>query len=61
MKIVKTPGFPVTRKDSAEIGVSYASRLVGRFAAVKVGSFVKAGELITHEVAKLIIRTPSKL
>ena len=30
------PGFPIYRSDSAEIGVSFASRLVGRFAAEKV-------------------------
>ncbi len=48
------PGFPVHRSDSEEIGVSYASRLVGRFAADKVGSHVKAGELINLAVAEAI-------
>lgn len=48
------PGFPVYRADSEEIGVSLASRLVGRFAATKVGKHVKAGEMITAETAKAI-------
>ncbi len=48
------PGFPVYRSDSEEIGVSYGSRLVGRFTTENVGKYVKAGELIDHETAELI-------
>ncbi len=48
------PGFPVYRSDSEIIGVSYASRLVGRFAAEKVGTHVKKGGQITTEIAAAI-------
>lgn len=48
------PGFPVYRSDSAEIGVSLASRLVGRFAAENIGKHVKKGQLITLDIAKAI-------
>lgn len=45
------PGFAMLRSDAAEIGVTYASRLVGRFAAEDVKKYVKAGELFTPEIA----------
>jgi DNA-directed RNA polymerase subunit beta' len=48
------PGFPIFRADAEEIGVSYASRLNGRFAAENIGKHVKRGELITPEVAEAI-------
>ncbi|MCA9332477.1 DNA-directed RNA polymerase subunit beta' [Candidatus Saccharibacteria bacterium] len=48
------PGFPVYRSDSDEIGVSYASRLVGRFAAEKIGKHVGKGEHITSDIAHAI-------
>ena len=48
------PGFPMLRADAEEIGVSYASRLTGRFAAEDIGSYVKAGEAITPEIAAKI-------
>lgn len=48
------PGFAMYRADAEEIGVTYASRLEGRFAAAKVGSYVKRGELITGETAQAI-------
>lgn len=48
------PGFPLRRSDAAEIGVDYAMRLEGRFAAEKVGTYVKRGELITKEIAEQI-------
>jgi DNA-directed RNA polymerase subunit beta' len=48
------PGFPMTRADAEEIGVTYASRLEGRFVAEPVGKLLKRGELITKEVAKKI-------
>ena len=42
------------RADAEEIGVTYASRLVGRFAAETVKGYVKKGELITAEIADKI-------
>lgn len=48
------PGFPIFREDSKEIGVSYASRLEGRFAAEKIGHHVRKGQLITPEIAAAI-------
>jgi DNA-directed RNA polymerase subunit beta' len=48
------PGFPIFRSDAAEIGVSYASRIRGRFAAENVAKLVKRGELITPEIADKI-------
>ncbi len=48
------PGFPVYRSDSEEIGVSYGSRLIGRYTAENVGKHIKAGELITVEIADAI-------
>ncbi len=48
------PGFAMLRADAAEIGVGYASRLVGRFAAETIGKYVKKGQLITAEVADQI-------
>lgn len=48
------PGFAMWRADADEIGVSYASRLEGRFAAEDIKGYVKRGELITREVAEKI-------
>jgi DNA-directed RNA polymerase subunit beta' len=48
------PGFPIFRSDAQEIGVSLAFRIEGRFAAENIGSYVKAGELITPELASKI-------
>lgn len=48
------PGFTMLRADAAEIGVSYASRLEGRFAAEDIGSYVKSGEAISGPVAAAI-------
>ena len=48
------PGFAMFRSDAEEIGVAYATRLEGRFAAQKVGKLVKRGDLITHDVAETI-------
>ncbi len=42
------------RSDAEEIGVSYASRLVGRFAAETIKSYFKKGQLITAEIADAI-------
>ncbi|MDQ5972297.1 MAG: DNA-directed polymerase subunit beta [Patescibacteria group bacterium] len=51
---VDDPGFPIYRADAEEIGVTLASRLVGRFAAVNIGKHVKKGKLITPEIAAAI-------
>ena len=48
------PGFALYRADAAEIGVSYATRLEGRFTAEKVGTLAKRGDLITQETADKI-------
>ncbi len=51
---VVDPGFEMRREDAKEIGVTYASRLQGRFAASEVKGYVKAGELISKEIAEAI-------
>jgi DNA-directed RNA polymerase subunit beta' len=48
------PGFSKFRSDADEIGVTYSSRLVGRYVAVEVPGIVKKGELITKEIAQAI-------
>jgi len=48
------PGFAMLRADAEEIGVSYASRLEGRFAAEDVANYIKYGELFTKEVATAV-------
>jgi len=48
------PGFAMLRADANYIGVPYASRLVGRFAAETRKGFVKKGALITAEDAEKI-------
>jgi DNA-directed RNA polymerase subunit beta' len=48
------PGFAMLRADAAEIGVTYASRLEGRYAAEDIKKHVKRGELITKEIAEAI-------
>ncbi|HEX5797096.1 MAG TPA: DNA-directed RNA polymerase subunit beta' [Candidatus Saccharimonadales bacterium] len=48
------PGFAMYRSDAQEIGVSYASRLYGRYTAEKIGSYINKGKLITKEVADKI-------
>jgi DNA-directed RNA polymerase subunit beta' len=51
---VTDPGFTILRADSDEIGVSFGSRLSGRYAAEKIGSHVDAGDLITAHTASAI-------
>jgi len=46
------PGFAMTRADAEEIGVSYASRLAGRYASEDVKGYLKRGDLITQEIAE---------
>lgn len=48
------PGFALYREGAAYIGVTYASRLEGRYAAQDVAKYVKTGELITAEIATAI-------
>lgn len=48
------PGFPQYRADAEEIGISYASRLNGRFAAETIKDVVKKGQLITPDIAVVI-------
>ncbi|MBI1856996.1 DNA-directed RNA polymerase subunit beta' [Candidatus Saccharibacteria bacterium] len=48
------PGFSIFRDDAKEIGVSYASRLTGRFAADNIAKYVKKNELITGDIAQAI-------
>lgn len=48
------PGFSMLRSDASEIGVSYGSRLIGRFAAEDVDGYIKRGEMFTSEIADKI-------
>ena len=48
------PGFAMLRADAAAIGVSYGSRLLGRFAAEDVKGHVKTGDQFTPEAAAAI-------
>ncbi|MDB5176098.1 MAG: rpoC [Candidatus Saccharibacteria bacterium] len=45
------PGFALLRADAAQIGVSYASRLTGRFAAQTIKGTIKEGEMFTPDIA----------
>ncbi len=48
------PGFEMLRSDATEIGVPFASRLRGRYAAEDLAGYVKRGELITTDTAEEI-------
>jgi len=48
------PGFTMRRVDAAEIGVTYASRLHGRFAGEDVKGYLKRGDAFTEEIAAAI-------
>ncbi|HEX3568317.1 MAG TPA: DNA-directed RNA polymerase subunit beta' [Candidatus Saccharimonadales bacterium] len=48
------PGFAMWRADAEEIGVTYASRLEGRYAAEKIDGHAKRGELLSKETAHAI-------
>lgn len=48
------PGFAMHRSDAEEIGVSYSSRLNGRYAAQALKGRLKKGELITKDTAEAI-------
>ncbi|HEX4774132.1 MAG TPA: DNA-directed RNA polymerase subunit beta' [Candidatus Saccharimonadales bacterium] len=47
-------GFAMLREDAEYIGVSYASRLSGRFAAESLKGYVKKGEPIAFDIAEKI-------
>jgi DNA-directed RNA polymerase subunit beta' len=51
---IEDPGFAMYRSDAAEVGVEYASRLAGRFAAANIPGYAKKRELITKEAAAKI-------
>ncbi len=51
---IEDPGFALYRSGAEYIGVTYGSRLEGRYAAVDVANYVKKGELITAEIATAI-------
>jgi DNA-directed RNA polymerase subunit beta' len=48
------PGFAMLRDDAKAIGVSYAARLEGRYAAEEVKGHIKAGELFSKQTAEAI-------
>ncbi len=48
------PGFVIYRAESEETMIAFADRLYGRYAAATVKGHVKAGELISREVAAAI-------
>ena len=48
------PGFAMLRADAKAIGVSYGSRLEGRYAAEDVKGHLKSQELFTKEIAEAI-------
>ncbi|MBP9852416.1 MAG: DNA-directed polymerase subunit beta [Patescibacteria group bacterium] len=47
-------GFAMLREDAKTIGVPYASRLEGRYAAEDIKGHIKAGELFSKDVAEAI-------
>ncbi len=48
------PGFALRREDAEIVGVSYASRLEGRYAAEDIAGHIKRGELFTKEIAEAV-------
>ena len=48
------PGFTIYRAETADTMIPFADRLYGRYAAVTVEGHVKAGELITRDIADAI-------
>ena len=51
---VEDPGFTIYRSETEDTMVEFGTRLYGRYAAEDVKSYVKAGELITREIADAI-------
>lgn len=52
--VTTDPGFAMLRADAKEIGVSYGSRLIGRFAAENIKGYLKKGEQFTPDIAAKI-------
>jgi DNA-directed RNA polymerase subunit beta' len=48
------PGFAMLRSDAEAIGVTYGSRLEGRYAAEKIGDYAKKHQLVTPQIAAKI-------
>lgn len=48
------PGFAIYRAESEETMIAFADRLYGRYAATTVKGHIKAGELITRDIADAI-------
>jgi DNA-directed RNA polymerase subunit beta' len=48
------PGFPIYRSESEAIGTEFSVRLEGRYTAENIKRYIKAGELITADIAKKI-------
>lgn len=48
------PGYELRREDAKEVGITYGSRLEGRYAAEDVKDYIKAGEAFTKEIADKI-------
>jgi DNA-directed RNA polymerase subunit beta' len=53
------PGFALLRIDAETIGVPYASRLLGRFAAEDVKGHIKSGAMFTPDIAEAIMADAS--
>jgi DNA-directed RNA polymerase subunit beta' len=52
--LTEDPGFAMLRADAEFIGVSYGSRLEGRYAAANIAKYVKKHNLITADIAAKI-------
>ena len=48
------PGFTIYRSETEDTMVDFGTRLYGRYAATNIGSHIKAGELITRDIADAI-------
>jgi DNA-directed RNA polymerase subunit beta' len=48
------PGFTILRDDSEYTRVPFGERLIGRYASAEVKGYIKAGELITQDIADAI-------
>ena len=50
----KDPGFTIYRRETEDTMIKFADRLAGRYAAKDISTYVKAGELITNDIAAAI-------
>jgi DNA-directed RNA polymerase subunit beta' len=48
------PGFTIYREESEHTGISFASRIAGRYTAANIPGYLGADELITREIADQI-------